>query len=354
MIINNKEKILLIILLAVCLRWAAVSCMEQEKGKKRSFTEEQKVTSKKAKRKTRKKAYLLESIPVTATKADRALFKSIVADDVKGVQRALKDGASINVRDDFARTPLHWAATDGNLQIIHILIGAGAPLDARDRDYATPLFYAIDAENPDIVVALLDQPEPYVNVRDISRRTPLHDAAHQDNLNIVQELILHGADVNAADEYGATPLHDAAEAGRLAMVEELLKASARVNALDGHGRSPLVLSAQNGQIEIVRALLKEGADANLPDERNSYPLLAAAFYPKRDVALAMVKLLLESNAIIPNDFFMNDQLVAIPEITDLILTWAREHGRTIIEPRWLIEWRERVAFFDLLRWLREP
>lgn len=62
-----------------------------------------------------------------------------------------------------------------------------------------------------------------VNFRSVTG-TPLHTAtdSSEENMIIVQQLILHGADVNATDFFGSTPLHHACYNGHIETVKFLL------------------------------------------------------------------------------------------------------------------------------------
>lgn len=52
-----------------------------------------------------------------------------------------------------------------------------------------------------------------VNKRDAHRRTPLHVAVINGDVNLVKKLLDHDADVNLVDDVGSNPLHRAAENG---------------------------------------------------------------------------------------------------------------------------------------------
>ncbi|PNH06520.1 Ankyrin repeat domain-containing protein 11 [Tetrabaena socialis] len=76
---------------------------------------------------------------------------------------------------------------------------------------------------------------------------PTADTSH------VQQLINHGADVNAHDNNGWTPLHTAAYHGQEEIVRILLAASADVNARNKAEETPLHLAAKWPQDRVVEA-----------------------------------------------------------------------------------------------------
>lgn len=51
-------------------------------------------------------------------------------------------GIRPDVVDDEGRSALHWAADEGNVDAIDILIAAGLEVDGQDTDGMTPLHYA--------------------------------------------------------------------------------------------------------------------------------------------------------------------------------------------------------------------
>ena len=104
-----------------------------------------------------------------------------------------------------------------------------------------------------------------VNVRQGDGATPLHWAAHLDDLETAGLLIRAGAAVDATNDLGATPLWVAATAGSAAMVASLLEARADPNLAPDTGGAPLMIAARQGNVAAVRSLLAHGADVNVKE-----------------------------------------------------------------------------------------
>lgn len=93
--------------------------------------------------------------------------------------------------------------------------------------------------------------------------TPLHDAALTGNVDLVEVLIAHGADVDARDVQGHTPLHLAIQEGHTKVAKVLIVNGADVNArlVDDAGvdMTPLYLSIILGRRAVESLLLDSGA-----------------------------------------------------------------------------------------------
>ena len=71
--------------------------------------------------------------------------------------------------------------------------------------------------------------------------TPLHVAAVQGRISIMEALVRHGADINARGEEGCTPLHETIEQGHWLAALRLLEMGADPTIKDDDGYTPLEL-----------------------------------------------------------------------------------------------------------------
>ena len=107
---------------------------------------------------------------------------------------------------------------------------------------------------------------------------PLHYATRliSHGPEVIELLLKHGAEPNAAGQHGYRPLHAAAEgivnSRQVEKIAALLKGGADPNAQDNSGDTPLHLAAINGHPEAVDALLKGGADPNRVNNKGWTPL----------------------------------------------------------------------------------
>lgn len=130
------------------------------------------------------------------------------------VRRILKkDARLVNLKDELGRSPLQLAAQAGHLDLVNILINAGAQVNHTDRLKGyTALHYAAMHNHPKIILFLLSRrADP--NMQDSEGNCPLHFCAGNGCVETVKILLEHRADVNAMNRKWRNPLHFAVMAG---------------------------------------------------------------------------------------------------------------------------------------------
>jgi ankyrin repeat protein len=130
--------------------------------------------------------------------------------------------------------------------------------------------------------------------------TPLHCAAENGFVDIVDKLIAAKANVNAVDNEGDSPMSLAAWQGENQVVAALLKAQAKVNPGSNISQSPLWQAVYGGNTECARLLLAEHADLRTKDEGGWDPLLVAAQYPNHEVVDLLLGAGADINSTITN------------------------------------------------------
>jgi ankyrin repeat protein len=195
------------------------------------------------------------------------LCEAIRSGNVDRVKDAFTAGSPADVQcstDDYGRTPaLSVAAKMGNPEIIRVLHGLGADLEARtERFRLTPLIIAVENGSKEAVAELIELgADP--DARDGGNATAIMYAVEGEDEAIATLLINAGA--NVVDKQGGanrTPLLAAIAHGNAKMVPVLIRAGADINKQGGElaVMSPLMLAASQGNADIVRELLEAGAD----------------------------------------------------------------------------------------------
>jgi ankyrin repeat protein len=98
----------------------------------------------------------------------------------------------------------------------------------------------------------------------ITQTTPLHAAATNGLIHVVEMILQNGGDINLQCSESGTPLHAAARAGQKSIVKLLLDRDAILKSQDYD--TALCAAAARGHEEIVRMLLDHGANANAEGE----------------------------------------------------------------------------------------
>ena len=163
------------------------------------------------------------------------------------IQRLLASGADANEEDAIA-SPLHWAAMNGHVAAVNLLVENGGNLDAMSEMLGAPL----------------------------------HAAARFDRVDTIDALLAADADPDIRDSSDFTPLMRAVVEKRLGAVEALLSGGANVNAIGNvpearYGRGPkgptvaLHLALSLGESEIAEVLRDAGAEPVLPEALDQIP-----------------------------------------------------------------------------------
>ena len=128
--------------------------------------------------------------------------------DLNGVQEAVAAGADVNMvsQDTNRRTPVHWAADFGQLEVMKYLVSQGAKFDTPDNFGITPLLAAV-YEKHDAVVEYLCSLGANLSARGPDGMTPL-EAAETSSL----KTILKNAGAADAPAAAAAPPPTAAAA----------------------------------------------------------------------------------------------------------------------------------------------
>jgi ankyrin repeat protein len=197
----------------------------------------------------------------------RALSAAIRSPEA--VRRLLKAGANPNLPgvDDYL--PLSSAAAAGQLEVMRLLLEAGADIEGRWRGTGpTPLGYAVSSYGPKAVEFLLKAGAD-VNASQFDwHGSALGKAIGRGRVDIVRLLIAAGADVNARGKTSkvrdgqpvleAPHLTAAAAQGKAEIVQLLLAAGARVDVRDEEGRTALEAAEAKGHQAVVELLRKAG------------------------------------------------------------------------------------------------
>jgi ankyrin repeat protein len=212
--------------------------------------------------------------------------------DLELVKKLVKQGMDFDAKDDIGRTPLSYAAQGGKTEIVAWLLKKGADVNTVSQDGKTPLLWAVSTGNLKTVEALLEKgANPNIAVADGSKNTPLHYAVMHPSPEIAKLLLNHGAAIDAVNSKGQQAIHYSILNSTTDCLSLLIKDKANVNAQDSETLTPLCWAEALAKEPFVRLLLDKKANPDLVTEQGialnvSSRENADAIYPDATKTLA--------------------------------------------------------------------
>jgi ankyrin repeat protein len=212
---------------------------------------------------------------VSMREPEDPLVKAASKDDVAEAARLALSGSDTNVVDKATNmTALAYATENGNIDMINVLISAGASPNAANTRGQTPLMYLRESATSELVRDLLNAGAE-VNARDESGETPLMHLATSGSFELVKQLLDAGAKIDDKDDEGNTVLMSAAQNEDARFLRLLIKAGMNVDAKNHDGGTALLLAARSGNADSMKALLEAGASMNLHSKDLNQALMLA-------------------------------------------------------------------------------
>jgi hypothetical protein len=237
--------------------------------------------------------------------------------------------------------PIHDAASNGDLASVQAELDKGVDVNAKREGGSTPLHGAAEGGHEEIVELLIvagaDLHARTVPMLGGGGWTPLHSAAKHGHKEIVELLIANGTDVNSRDSTGKSSLHDAALEGHKEIVELLIIKGADLNAESGYYGTPLHVAAGIGHKEIVELLIANSANVNVKDGFGRTPLDVAelvyewdsteAKAAKKNIADVirkhqLIPRLTYSRGLFGFSFITKDDMTYVVEVTQDFKQWG--------------------------------
>ena len=217
------------------------------------------------------------------------MFEAANTGDLEYTKKYLKKVPDINKKFGYY-TLLSNAIRHKQKYIVEYLIDNGALIvqgpkvdktnnlisTSRDMDGPSSLYHAIDSGDADIIELLINKGA------DIERigKNWLYAINRNMSVEIIQVLISHGLDIDAADSFNSTLLHKAAGANNLEIVKFLIEQGAGIEKRDHIGETPLISAAHPRNsldgMEIVKFLIDAGAKINAKTKFDDTALVFAA------------------------------------------------------------------------------
>ena len=116
-----------------------------------------------------------------------------------------------------------------------------------------------------IAVAKLLEYDANPNLIDVHGHSALYIATMKNHENIIELLVMHGAELSASEFLSATTLCQIVYDGDNALLKRFIKAKIQINASDYDKRTAAHIAASEGNITALMLLLEAGAGLSLKD-----------------------------------------------------------------------------------------
>lgn len=178
----------------------------------------------------------------------------------------------VDQQDNYGLTPLHWAATRGDVESIATLLKHNANVNITERGGSTPLIWGIDSANPEVTRRLLLAGADPNHTSKIWLDRAIHIACNQERFHCqIPVLLEFGADASASSRLRDSPLKFAASQDFAVSVEVLIKAT------DPSKHTKAVIAAvKNDALQALQKLMELGADCTGVDAEGKTVLHHAA------------------------------------------------------------------------------
>lgn len=192
-------------------------------------------------------------------------------DDLVSMERA-----TVNMPDNNGNTPLIYAAQKGYLDNVQVLLTAHADVNYKNPTGLSALAAATAEGDLPMVKWLVKNGQADVNITDKNERTPVFYAVENDQPEILNFLLVSGANPNTPDNNGVSPLMNASAKNLQACQKLLLRRkNIDIAAQDKQGRTAVFYSAYSGDVFPAKQLVAARADINTPDNKGNTPLMNA-------------------------------------------------------------------------------
>ncbi|XP_021499886.1 ankyrin repeat and death domain-containing protein 1A isoform X5 [Meriones unguiculatus] len=198
----------------------------------------------------------------------------------------------VNVRagNHFGMNALLLSAWFGHLQIVQILVNAGAKVHCESKEGLTLLHCAAQKGHVPVLAFVMEDLEDVALDRaDKLGRTAFHRAAEHGHLDAVDFLVGSGCDHGVKDKEGNSALHLAASRGHVAVLRRLVDIGLDLEEQNAEGLTALHAAAEGSHADCVKLLIGAGSNVNALTQKRWSCLHYAAVGGSEDVSWALIK-----------------------------------------------------------------
>ncbi|XP_072288676.1 ankyrin repeat and death domain-containing protein 1A [Eucyclogobius newberryi] len=195
-----------------------------------------------------------------------ALHFAVARKNKEAVQLLLQRRVKVDLNDKHGVTPIHLAAWFGSLDILKLLVRAGADTKTENEEGLNILHCAAINNHTEVVEYIVnDLVMKELDKGDRSGQRPFSLAAMHGCVEMLEMLMdsSYNMDTMEPNKRGDTPLHLAARSGHGDMVQLLLMSFDTRDEVNKDGETALFQAADNGHEDCVQTLLEADCDPNI-------------------------------------------------------------------------------------------
>ncbi|KAM4576696.1 ankyrin repeat and death domain-containing protein 1A [Odontesthes bonariensis] len=194
-----------------------------------------------------------------------ALHYAVAGKSIEAVQHLLQRRIKVDQKDKYGVAPIHLAALFGNLEILKLLVRAGAEEKVENEDGLNILHCAAINSHTEIVEYIIDDLQmKELDKDDQSGHRPFALAAEHGCVKMLEILMEpYNMATMKPNKRGDTPLHLAARNGHLDALQLLLQSFDTRDEVNTDGETALYQAAEDGHEDCVLALLEADCDPNI-------------------------------------------------------------------------------------------
>jgi len=206
------------------------------------------------------------------------LIKKNKWDDILDIFTKLNKMIDVNIRDEAGNYIITYAVLHNRLDLIKILHEMNVQLDILDSDDRSILYVPIKYGYDDMLEFLLKINSELIgasiiDIKDKNFKTPIHYAIINKNKYAIEKLLEYNVNLNSIDNKGYSALHYSVLSREIEIVKLILPKIVNINIRTNTGDTSLHLAINLQQIEIAEYLIDAGINVNYQDYTHEFSSL---------------------------------------------------------------------------------
>jgi len=292
-------------------------------------------------------AWLLFPAVLSAQNYNDSLLDGSWENNLPKVKNALLNKPDVNFRYADSISALHYACGNGNLEMVRVLVSAGANVNLRDTEQRTPLHVAA-LNGRDSIGEFLLVNGAFRESRNNLGQSPLFTAVANGQYIFADMCLYYGADIHARTADSSGICHMAVQARFPALLELLLSRGAVADVCNVSRNTPFMQAILNNDTACASVLRNYGAAIYAPcADSSDNALLRAAMNKQCNESIAYLLRLPEfgdrskQKAIHDMAYKLDDKsLLDAVRFAHAPLSWKPVFRGLLVKPELTINFRD--------------